>query len=319
MHVLLVKTSSLGDVVHNLPVVTDLQRHVPGVTIDWVVEHAFADIPRLHPGVRRVIPLALRQWRKNILSANTRKAIGEFRRELRADAYDAVLDTQGLIKSALIVRQARLTLGARRVGYAADSAREPLAAHCYDSRFSVAKKLHAIQRNRELAAAAFGYALNAPLDYGISAEPLRADWLPSPRYAVFLTGTSRADKLWAAPNWIALARALAMPIVLPAGSDKERGRAQQIANEMPQAVVAPSLRITDLAGVLSGAKIVIGVDTGLTHLAVALGKPAIAIFAGSDPRLTGVLGSNADQAVNLGGIGAPPDAAQVIDAARRLL
>ena len=319
MHVLLVKTSSLGDVVHNLPVVTDLQRHVPGVTIDWVVEHAFADIPRLHPGVRRVIPLALRRWRKAALSTSTWKAVAEFRRDLHADAYDVVLDTQGLIKSALVARQARLASDAQRSGYAADSAREPLAARFYASGFSIAKNLHAIRRNRQLAAAAFGYTLDAPLDYGIDAEPLKVDWLPSSPYMVFLTGTSRADKLWATPNWNALARALAMPIVLPAGNDGERSRAQQLAQQMPQAVVAPSLRIADLAGVLSGARIVIGLDTGLTHLAAALGKPAIAIFAGSDPRLTGVLGSNAGQAVNLGGIGAPPDAAQVIDAARRLL
>ena len=320
MHALLVKTSSLGDVVHNLPVVTDIQRHLPGAVIDWVVEEGFADIPRLHPGIRRVIPVALRRWRKQVFSTDTWNEIAEFRHDLKQDFYDIVLDTQGLIKSGLIARQAELAVNGRRLGYAAEAAREPLAARFYDAGFAIPKNAHAIERNRWLASAAFGYVLDQPLDYGISATPLTAGWLQTQPYIVFLTGTSRVDKLWPEADWIALARALNNHVVLPAGSVAERERAQRLAAQMPNATVAPALSVAELAGLMGGAQLVVGLDTGLTHLAAALGKPTLAIFSGSDSRLTGVMaGNDAGSAINLGGKGLPPSAAEVIAATRGLM
>ena len=318
MHALLVKTSSLGDVVHNLPVVTDIQRHLPGAVIDWVVEEGFADIPRLHPGVRRVIPVALRRWRKQLFSADTWREIADFRLELKHDFYDIVLDTQGLLKSAVIARQAELAIKGRRLGYAAEAAREPLAARFYDAGFAIPKSAHAIERNRWLASAAFGYALDQPLDYGISAAPLVASWLPQQPYAVFLSGTSRADKLWPEADWITLAQSLDTHVVLPAGSADERERAERLAAQMPRATVAPALSVGELASLLSGAKLVVGLDTGLTHLATALNTPTLAIFSGSDPQLTGVLAGKApvSSAINLGNKGAPPSVEEVISAAR---
>ena len=146
MRILLVKTSSLGDVIHNLPVAADLARQFPGAEIDWCVEEAFADIPQLSPAVRGVIPVAIRRWRKSLLSAGTWREIKELRARLRAEAYDTVLDTQGLIKSALVARQAP----GQRLGYNADSAREPLAARFYDKTFPVARQLHAVERQAML-------------------------------------------------------------------------------------------------------------------------------------------------------------------------
>lgn len=319
MHVLLVKTSSLGDVVHNLPVVGDIKQHVPNAIIDWVVEEGFADIPRLHPGVRRVIPVALRRWRKHLLSAATWRDITAFRRDLREDFYDVVLDTQGLIKSALIACQAEMAAGGQRLGYAAEAAREPLAARCYDNGIVIPRNAHAVERNRWLAAAAFGYTHAEMLDYGIVAAPLNAAWLPQPPYAVMFTGTSRADKLWPEDHWIALMRALAMPVILPSGSAEERSRAARLATQAHDAVVAPALAVAELARLLAGARLVIGLDTGLTHLAVALRRPTIAIFCGSDPALTGVLGADPRFAVNLGARNAAPTPADVIDAAQAML
>lgn len=321
MHVLLVKTSSLGDVVHNLPVVTDIQRHYPGAVIDWVVEEAFADIPCLHPGVHRVIPVALRRWRKRLFAAATWREMAAFRRELRHDFYDVVLDTQGLIKSGVLARQAQLAAHGRRLGFDAEAAREPLAARFYDAGFMIPKNAHAVGRNRRLAAAAFDYPLNTPLDYGIAAPPLSASWLPVRPYAVLLTGTSRADKLWPESYWVALAKALNVPVILPAGSAEERQRAQRLAAQISPALVAPPLGIAELARLMAGAQMVIGLDTGLTHLAAALNKPTLAIFSGSDPGLTGVHAGTmlASAAINLGRNGVPPTAAEVIAAARDML
>ena len=330
MRVLLVKTSSLGDVIHNLPVVTDLRAHFPEAAIDWVVEEDFADIARLHPGVRRVIPVALRRWRRALLTAATWRELRAFRAMLREEAYDRVIDTQGLLKSALITRMAR----GKRCGHAASSAREALAARFYDAGFDVPRTLHAVERNRRLAALSGGYDVAQAPDYGIVATCPRSGGggpqrsvagtqveapqsatgdMPS---AVLLTATSRDDKLWPQERWIALGRSLherGLTCLLPAGSATERQRAGQLALAIPGAVALPPLSLNQVGEQLAAARIVIGVDTGLVHLAAALGRPTLALFCASDPALTGVLART--PAINLGARGEPPGVDHVLAAA----
>ena len=313
MRILLIKTSSLGDVVHNLPVVTDLRREYPEAGIDWVVEESFADIARLHPGVRRVIPVALRRWRKSLLTADTWREMRAFRATLQAENYDLVIDTQGLLKSALITRMAR----GRCCGYDASSAREPLAARFYDATFEVPKNLHAVARNRRLAALAGGYVASAAPDYGIAVSPAPT---PCEPVAVLLTATSRDDKLWAEDRWIAAGCTLherGLNCLLPAGSATERERATRIAQAIPGAIALPPLSLPELAAQLADACIIIGGDTGLVHLAAALGRPTLALFCASDPALTGVVAST--PAINLGSRGRPPSVEQVLAAAVPLL
>lgn len=312
MRILLVKTSSLGDVIHNLPVVTDLRTHFPDVSIDWVVEEVFAEIPRLHPGVLRVLPVALRRWRKSLLSPATWREMGAFRGTLQEKSYDLVIDTQGLLKSALITRMAK----GKRCGYTAAAAREPLAARFYDARFDVPQELHAVQRNRQLAALAAGYAATPAPDYGIAVSPAPT-FLQS---ALLLTATSRDDKLWPEERWIEAGQALhgrGLTCLLPAGSATERERAARIAQAVPGAIALPPMRLAELATQLAAARIVIGVDTGLVHLAAALGRPVLALFSASDPALTGVLAST--PAINLGRRGQPPSVGDVLAAALPLL
>lgn len=317
MRLLLIKTSSLGDVIHNLPVASDIRRRQPDAQLDWVVEEGFAEIPRLHPAVGKVLPVAVRRWRRAPFSAATWREIGAYRRVARADFYDAVIDTQGLLKSALLAAQARGT----KFGQSAAVAREPLAAHFYDRTFDIPRGRNAVLRNRQLAAAALGYSLDGlPLDYGIAAAPLAADWLPASEYAVLLTATSRTAKEWPEDDWHALGTALiatGLRCVLPGGSESERARARRLAGKLGRAVSAPAMNLTELASLLAGARIVIGVDTGLVHLAAALGRPTIAIYCASDPALTGVLADTPHH--NLGAPGAPPAAAEVIAAAQELL
>ncbi len=298
MRILLVKTSSLGDVIHNLPVVSDIRAHYPDARIDWCVEESFASIPRLHPDVDQIIPVAIRRWRKNLLSQRTWQEMGELRRNLRGASYDVILDTQGLLKSALVARQAT----GLHIGYAADSAREPIASRFYEQRHSIPTAAHAVVRNRQLAAAALGYAVEGEPDYGITASPLALDWLPASPYVVCLTATSRDDKLWPENHWLALGRELQQQgynAVLPGGSPMERERAERLARGITGAVAAPPLSIPELAALLAGSAGVAGVDTGLTHLAVALKIPTVALYTATDPGLTGVLGSGFYR--NLGG------------------
>lgn len=321
MRILLVKTSSLGDVIHNLPVVSDVRRVFPEAQIDWLVEESFVDIPQLHPGVRAVIPVALRRWRKSLLKADTWQEMREFYATLRRESYDVVVDTQGLLKSALLTRLAR----GRRAGYAVASAREPVAALFYNATFTVAKDQHAVQRNRKLAAAALGYVLSdvsAP-DYGLAISEIpTVPATPAARNTVLLlTATSRADKLWPEAHWQALGCAMAargLTCLLPSGNSVERARATRLAQAIPGAVALPPLSLRELASYCAAARLVVGVDTGLVHLAAAMGRPTLALFCASNPALTGVLAGEgcADSAINLGMQGAPPGVVEVLAAAQ---
>jgi heptosyltransferase-1 len=308
--ILLVKTSSLGDVVHNLPVASDIRAAAPAAEIDWVVEESFAAIPRLHPAVARVLPVAIRRWRSSFLNRGVQKEIGAFTRELKREQYDAVIDTQGLLKSALVAWTAR---GVRH-GLDFASAREPLS-YFYDLTYAVPWTMHAVERNRSLAAQVLGYALPLTVDYGIGTSPANFVWLPDGPYAVLVHATSARAKLWPDERWVELAARLnerGTRSVLPWGNTAERLRAESIARPVPGAVVAPGLTLEDVAAVLARARAVAGVDTGLTHFAAALKTPTVGIYCATDPAATGLHGGT--HAVNLGRPGAPPSVGEVLAA-----
>jgi heptosyltransferase-1 len=306
--ILFVKTSSLGDVVHNCPAVSDAARALPGAQIDWVVEQPFAGIAAMHPAVRRVIPVAVRRWRGALWRPAVWSEIGAWRRALRAERYDAVVDTQSLLKSALIASTA---LG-RRHGLDRASAREWLAPWFYDVRHAVPRGLHAVERNRRLAASALGFKLQDALDYGLKIpRSERSDYQSG--YVVLLTMTSREDKLWPEARWIELGREMRAPAILPWGSETERARAQRIAAAIG-GTVPPRKTLEEIAQLFVAARAVVGLDTGLTHLAAALGVPTLGLYCGSDPALTGVYG--AQRATNLGAAGRAPEVAEVLRALR---
>ena len=309
--ILIVKISSLGDIVHNLPAVSDMRRQFPHVSIDWVVEEAYAPLVRLHPAVHRAIPVAIRRWRRRLVTPMTWREIGQTWRALRSERYDAVVDTQGLLKSALLTAVA----SGRRHGFDAASAREPIAARFYDVVHPVARSEHAVVRNRTLMAAALGYPLLDAPDYGIRDIAAKAR---SAREVVFLHATSRADKHWPEEAWIALGQWLGergLGVVLPWGDAGERERSERLALVLPNARVPGALPIGEVARLLAEAQAVVGVDTGLTHLAAALGVPVAAIYCATDTHLTGVYG--AKRAWNLGGRGKPPQPEEVIDILRQ--
>jgi len=306
LSIILVKTSSLGDVLHNLPVVTDICQHVPDASIDWAVEEGFAALPMLHPGVNRAIPVAMRRWRKSWWQAR-----GEIRavcRDLRASRYDFALDTQGLLKSALITRCALAT----RCGFDWSSAREPVASLFYDRTYAVAKNQHAVERNRQLAGQALGYIPQGAPDYGIRTPDISLPWLPAEPCAVLLHATSRDDKLWAEPNWIALGKHLhqqGVRALLPWGNELERARSERLSSAIPGAICTPRVNLNEAAVMLGQARAVIGVDTGLSHLAAALGVPTIGIYTATDSGLTGLYAGM--RAINLGGKNCSPGVAEV--------
>ncbi len=290
MKVLIIKTSSLGDVIHMLPAISDALKAQPDIEIDWLVEESFAAIPAWHPAVRHVIPMAMRRWKRAWRQASTWQAIQQTRKRLKAEQYDLVVDAQGLLKSALWCAG----LHSPCAGYDSHSAREPLASFFYDQKFSVARDQHAVDRNRQLLAKALGYALDEPApDYGLQGltERLSAPSLEIKRpFIMGLHGTSRADKLWPLASWQALAAEVAqkdLGLLLPWGNEEERTRAEAIAKGQPHVQVLPKLCLNALASLIGQSAAVVGVDTGLLHLAAALGKPGVALYTATPPELTG--------------------------------
>lgn len=305
-NILFIKTSSLGDVIHHMPALTDARRRAPDAHIAWVVEEAFAPLLRLHPAVSEVIPVATRRWRRSMSRLGTVGEMRAFAKALRARHYATIIDTQGLFRSSLIARVAR----GERHGFDLRSAREPVSMF-YDVRHRVDRALHAVTRNRMLTGLALGYTPDARLDYGLDRARLRAS--AERPYAVLLHGTARREKLMPEEDWVVIGRHLAgrdLDIVLPWYSADEQARALRLAVAIPGARLAEAQGLDRLARVIAAAAIVVGVDTGLLHLAAAVSVPCLGLFVASDPGLTGPIGNGPIRVA--GEHGRPPFAAAIL-------
>ncbi len=309
-----------------MPMVSDIRRHYPDANIDWVVEEGYVGLVRMNPDVRRIIPIALRRWRKSLLSAATRAEISNFRQQLKLDAYDVVFDTQGLLKTSAVMRMARLAPGGQRIGLAnatEGSGYEPLSRIFHTRSVEVGLHTHAVLRAREVAAKALGYSVEGVADFNMHPPAMApADcpaWLPDTPYAVFFHGTARAAKQWPNSSWISIAAVLAergLLVLLPWGSDAEKANAEQLASQMSNARVLPKLPLMEAVLLAQRAALVIGVDTGLTHIAAAFNRPTIELYCDS-PRWK-TEGNWSPQIVNLGELGAPPSVEHVAQAIGQL-
>ncbi|MEQ1975667.1 lipopolysaccharide heptosyltransferase RfaC [Xenorhabdus sp. SGI240] len=291
MRVLLVKTSSMGDVLHTLPALTDAKQQFPDIQFDWVVEEGFAQIPTWHNAVENVIPVAIRRWRKNWFRKDIREERARFRQQLQQHQYDAIIDAQGLLKSAFLVT--RLAHGPKH-GYDRKSIREPIASFFYDHCHAVSKQQHAVERTRALFAESLGYKKpSGQGDYAIACHFLHQQTSSQNNYLVFLHATTRDEKHWPENHWkrlIADLRATGMRIKLPWGTEHEYQRALRLAEGFSHVDVLPKLTLAEVAHVIAGAQAVVSVDTGLSHLTAALDRPNITLFGPTDPRLIGGYG-----------------------------
>jgi heptosyltransferase-1 len=298
---------------------SDIARHIPEAAIDWVAEESFAEIPMWHPAIRSVIKVAHRRWRKAWWSHQTRLERCALAERLRDTRYDIILDMQALLKSVWLVRQARGT----RHGLDWRSAREPLASLFYDVRHKVEFWQPAVVRQRTLASLAFGYRYEGDPDFGLqrftrqAAESAVARGRP---YAVIMPSASRADKLWPEQDWRAVFERLGQAgcgLRLLAGNEQESERARQLAAGIADVEVLPRMDLTSVAQVLAGARLMVGLDSGLTHLSAALGRPTIGIYRASTPIRTPLVG--ASFTASLGDRGAPPSRDVVLAAVDQAL
>ena len=297
MRILIIKTSSMGDILHLLPALTDAGKYHPKIQFDWVVEESFAEIPKWHPLVKKVIPIALRRWRRAPWQAIKSGEWRQFRKNLRAEHYNYVIDAQGLMKSAIITRMAK----GLRCGLDHLSAWEMFASIAYEKTVTVQPEQHAVIRMRQLFAQVLGYPCpeTVPI-YGIAKEQfapiltsIEKFYLPEKPFLLFFHGTTWKTKHWPVEYWQSLLnRALAAGYVvfLPWGNPHEFNRATMLAKDQPNAIVLPKLKLIELASLLSHANGAVAVDTGLGHLAAALGVRTLSIYGPTNPLLTGTQG-----------------------------
>lgn len=287
MRILLVKTTSLGDVIHAFPALTDALKAFPDLTVDWVVERPFADVVTWHPAVQRAIPVSIRQWRKQAFSKETLSAFRQFLTQLRAQSYDYIIDAQGLIKSAVISRLAK----GRRVGFDASCAREPLAAYLYQDKIKVDKTAHAVTRIRQLFAMALGYDASPDIDYGLSKIPVPKTF--NTPTVLLLHGTTWPTKHWPEKYWRELAVLLTnqqVDVKCVWGNETEKRRAEMICQDLSRAQVMPKMSLNEVAAFIQGMSAAVAVDTGLGHLSEALQIPTVSLYGPSDPLRTGTVG-----------------------------
>ncbi|MFT4825062.1 MAG: heptosyltransferase-1 [Halioglobus sp.] len=291
MRVLIIKMSSLGDVVHTLPALNDAVAAVPGIRFDWVVEEAFAEIPAWHPAVGLIIPIAIRRWRKRPVKNFRGSEWKKFRAGIARQQYDLVIDAQGLLKSALVAR----LVNAPRYGMDKQSVRERLATLFYHHLIPVPSTLHAVERTRMLFAKSLNYQVpNTKGEYGVRSNLKNSDD-KVPGSLLFFHGTARAEKLWPENRWVELAELLEsgrFKIWLPWGSEKERERAERIARSVKNAEVLPKLNLLGLASILMEVDGAVAVDTGLAHLSAALDVPTVSLYGPTDIALIGAYGRN---------------------------
>ena len=289
MRVLIVKLTSMGDLVQALPALTDAQRAIPGIEFDWVVDESFAEIPGWHPAVINNLNTAHRRWRKTWWqSAELKKFVGQ----LRSVRYDAVIDAQSNLKSAVVTMLSK----GRKHGPDGKSVREWGAHLAYRARYAIPKDQLAIDRWRQLFASVLGYTqpTNSP-DFGLTG----VDWpapdikLPESPFLVFVQNASWPNKRWQIGHWqqlIEKAQEQGYAVLLPWGSDAELSQARILAEGRENARVLPKLSLTELAVLLRASAGAVCVDTGLAHVSAALDVPTVTLYGATDPQLIGATG-----------------------------
>lgn len=314
--ILIIKSSSMGDVVHALPVAQDIRQALPDARIDWVVEESFQEIPALSTAVDGRVVTAFRRWRRELLQPRTWHEVRAVKERLQAEHYDAVIDLQGLIRSALVAQWTK----AASWGYSADTIREPLAARFYTHTLAVPESLTPVRRYRVMAARVLGYAIDEDRPvFGLRRDMPTALEVEDP-YVCLAVNTSRPEKLWAQERWMQLGQRLyeqGLTSVLFWGSPAEKLRAETIADQIPHAKVAPRSSLTALAGLLIRARGLVGVDTGLTHLAAALAVPSVGVIVGTSAALFSLVSEGPCQTV--GDNGVVPSVKEVLDALQKVL
>jgi heptosyltransferase-1 len=301
MRVLIIKLTSMGDLMHALPALTDAAEAIPGIEFDWVVDEAFAEVPQWHPAVKNVITTSHRRWKKSTWQTLTGGELRAFYQELNASDYDVVVDMQNNLKSALVSALRRGPV----MGLDKDSCREKPAHLAYKYPINVNPQQHAVDRMRQILSQALDYPLpDKAADY---AADFRRYSLPEldfelpEKYLIFVQNASWLSKMWPVKHWqrlVLLAQEAGFSVLLPSGNDAEYKRAKQIALVDEAAHALPRMALNNMAALMHRAAGAVCSDTGLAHLAAVAGTPALTIYGSTDTALIGTYGKNQQHLVS---------------------
>ena len=317
MKILVVKTSSMGDIIHALPVTVDIRENLPDAEVHWLSEESFKEIPALSPVVSKVHVCAFRRWRKNVFSAQTFAEVRALRTALASERYDVVIDEQGLLRSAWPASWTRSSVH----GFSRDTVREPAAAFFYRHPHRIPEEVGAVKRYRLLAAETLGYEVPAHAPAFRLSPRAEALEVPEGPWVALAVNASRDEKLWPEDHWVDLGRSLldeGRRSVFFWGNDKERERVERLARFIPDSVVAPRARLDRVAATLVKAEALVGVDTGLSHLAAALGLPTVGLYVSTPTEILHLVGDGPVR--SLGNVGEIPtwrEAKTALDAVRQ--
>lgn len=316
MKILIVKTSSMGDIIHAFPIVSDILYAYPQARIHWLAEESFSSVVSLHPSIRKVHVCAFRRWRRSLLRRDVWREMKQLAQRLREEAFDLVIDEQGLLRSAWIASWTKAPVH----GFSKDTVREPLATRFYQHTYPIHENEGAVRRYRMLAAAVLSYPMpRTPPHFALQACADVSITQKKP-YVSLVVNTSREEKLWPERYWVALGQKWherGYTSVLYWGNAQEKERVQRIAAKIPDSVVAPRRSLDRTAVWLQQGSIMIGVDTGLAHLAAALGVPSVGIFVSTRTDILHLIGDST--CVSLGDVGKVPTLEEVWQTSSSLL
>jgi len=293
MRVLIIKLTSMGDLMHALPALTDASKQIPNIEFDWVVDENFSEVPLWHPKVKSVITTNHRSWKKNIFSTSLINELKSIKSKLNNTNYDAVIDMQNNLKSAALSFLVKDSVH----GLDKDSAREYPSHLAYKFKYKVSKENHAISRQRQLLSLSLNYEFDAQdIDYGIHGDKFERPNLELPNKFLFLVqNASWPTKMWSISRWqelIQLINGEGYVAILPSGSKEEFKRAQEIASISTDALAIPAQSLNRTAYIIEKAAGCICSDTGLAHLSALLGKPSVTLYSVTDEKLIGTRGNN---------------------------
>lgn len=317
MKILIIRLSAIGDIFHTLTILPDIRKVFKDVQIDWLVDESFVEVTKLSPLIENVIPIPLKKWKKSKLSYLPN--LIKYKKSLPKVNYDYIIDTQSLIKTALL---SKFLFNGEIYGLDRKSAREPLASLFYDYKYNVNQDNVAVIRLRGLIAKIFNLNHNLrKFSFDVKTKP----YLPNfdSKYVLFLHGTSKENKKWAIDNWVELSQWIISntdkQIVVTHSNDSEYQFTKDLKDKLNSSrlTIIDKLKFAEFADVVKHASLVVGVDTGFTHLANLLHIPTIAIYQASDPNYVGMLESAI--AKNLGNKESKITSYQAISCIQRIL
>ena len=278
MKIAIVKLSAMGDIVHAMVALQFIKKKYPNIQLDWVVEKAFIGVLQDNPHIDNILPVELKAIKKNKLAIF--KEIKRVKKYAKAN-YDLVIDAQGLLKSAIVAK----LLGKKAAGFNRNSIREKVASWFYNIGVDIDYAANTIDRNAKVLGEPLGVEITPqmilnkePFLFFKESEIYKSYLSSDKKNIIFVIGSTWESRNYPKEKFAALADILQENVLIVWGDKQEREKAEWIAQNSSFAFVMPKLNLNELKALIASADLVIGNDTGPTHMAWGLNIPSITLF-----------------------------------------